>query len=66
MEESKVLLEHAVINQLEQDFEDQEYDALSEMLGLLMEDERSAGILTEYLSDELKEQFLEGKVTIRY
>ena len=66
MEESKVLLEHAVINQLEQDFEDQDYDALSEMLGLLMEDERSAKILTEYIGDELREQFLEGKVTIRY
>ena len=60
------LLEHAIINQLEGDFEDQDFDSMSEMLSLLINNEESKKILIEYLSDSAKENWLEGKTNVRY
>lgn len=60
------LLEHEVINQLEADFDNQDYDAMSEMLTLLMKNEESKNILIEYLSDSAKENWLEKRTAVRY
>ena len=60
------LLEHAVINQLETDFDDQDYDAMSEMLQHLMFLEPARKVLVEYLSDTAKENWLDGNTVIRY
>ena len=60
------LLEHEVINQLEADFDSQDYDAMSELLQLLMKDDKSKGILIEYLGDSAKENWVEGKTKTRY
>jgi hypothetical protein len=60
------LLLHAVINQLETDFNDHEYDAMDEFLTLLIKDEKSKNILIEYLSDTAKENWLEGKTATRF
>lgn len=55
------LLEHAFINQLEADFDEQDYDAISEMIQLLIKNEENRKIIIEYLSDTTKENWLEGK-----
>ena len=60
------LLEHAVINQLESDFDDQDYDAMSEMIQFLLKSENSRHILIEYLSDEQREYWIQGKTKTRY
>lgn len=60
------LLEHAVINQLESDFDEQDFDAMSEMLTLLIKNEESKNILIEYLSDSAKENWLEKRTSVRY
>ena len=60
------LLEHEVINQLEADFNDQDYDAMSEMLSLLIKNNKSKKILIEYLSDSAKENWIEGKTKTRW
>lgn len=60
------LLEQAVVNQLEQDLDNQEYDALSELLSKLIQIEEAKELLVGYLSDTQKEKWLEGKVVIRY
>lgn len=65
-EESKNLLLHAVINQLEADFDDNEFDAMDELLTKLMENEANHEILIAYLSDGAKENWLEGKTVVRY
>lgn len=44
-------LEHAVLNQLEIDLDEHDYEAVSEMLGLLLQDKRNQEILFNYLSD---------------
>lgn len=59
-------LEHQVLNQLETDFQDQAYDALSEMLQILMRKEENMVTLYEYLSDSGQENLLEGKTTKKY
>ena len=66
MEEQNTLLEHAVINQIETDLNDNEYDSISDMLNKLFEIEEAKTILIEYLSDSAKENWLEGKTSIRY
>lgn len=61
-------LEHAVINQLETDFNEQEYDAMSEMLQTLMTEggEKAQEILYNYLSDSAQEKYKEGLTSKRY
>jgi len=65
-EHDKNLLLHAVINQLETDFDDQDYDAMDEFLTMLMKNEDNHTILVEYLSDSGKENWLEGKTNVRF
>jgi hypothetical protein len=60
------LLEHAFINQLETDFNDQEYDAMSEMIQLLIKNQDNKKIIIEYLSDTAKENWLEGRTNCRF
>lgn len=60
------LLEHAVLNQIESDLDEHDYDSLSEMIGLLIKSEPAKKILIEYLSDTAKENWLEGKTNCRY
>ena len=61
-----VSLIHAVINQLEADFGDKDYDAMDEMLGLLMDNKTTKDILIGYLSDTAKNNWEEGKTVARY
>jgi len=45
-------LEHLVLNQIEKDLEDQDYDAFSEMLQLLINIPEAKEILINYLPDD--------------
>lgn len=65
-EYDKNLLLHAVINQLETDFDDNEFESLDEFLTMLMKNEDNHTILIEYLSDSAKENWLEGKTNVRF
>ena len=60
------LLEHAVINQLEADFDSQNFGSMSEMLSLLINNKESKKILIQYLSGSAKKNWLEGKTNVRY
>ena len=57
---------HGIINQLESDFDDNEYDSMDELLTKLMENESNHTILIDYLSDTAKENWLEGKTNERF
>ena len=65
-EEGKNLLLHAVINQLEADFDDNDYDAMDELITRLMENPDNHDILYQYLSDSTQENWLEGKTNVRF
>jgi len=65
-EEGKNLLLHAVINQLETDFDDNEFDAIDELITKLMENMDNHEILYNYLSDSAQQNWMEGKTTIRF
>lgn len=65
-EEGKNHLLHAVINQMEADFEDQDFDAMDEFITKLMENEDNHIILHNYLSDSAQENWLEGSTNIRF
>lgn len=60
------LLLHAILNQIETDFDEQDYDSIDEMLQLLMENPEAKHILTEYLSESAKANWLEDKTVKRY
>ncbi len=60
------LLEHAFINQLETDFNEQEYDVMSKMIQLLIKNEDNKKIIIEYLSDTAKKNWLEGRTNCRF
>lgn len=60
------LLEHAILNQLEIDLDEHDYDAVSEMLELLLQDKRNQDILFNYLSDSAQKNLKEGKTVKRY
>jgi len=60
------LLEHAVLNQIETDFNDKDFDALSEMLKNLIYLEPARKVLIEYLTDTAKENWIEGRTNTRY
>lgn len=66
MEESNELLEQAVVNQIETDLNENDFESLSELLKLLIHLEPARKYLIEYLSDDLKERWLEGKIEIKY
>jgi ABC-type uncharacterized transport system involved in gliding motility auxiliary subunit len=65
MEEND-LLEHAFVNQLEADFEDNDFDSMSAMIQALLESEDNKQIILGYLSDSAKENLIEGRTSIRY
>ncbi len=61
------LLEHAVLNQLQADFGDADFDAYSEMFNLLIGTFPEAkNILFEYLSDTAQKNLEEGETFKRY
>ena len=64
--QEQYLLEHAFMNQLESDFEDQDFDAMSEMIQLLLKNKDNRNIIIEYLSDSAKKNWLEGKTSTRF
>jgi len=59
-------LEHAVLNQIESDFEEQEYDAISELLQKLIEIPEARQVLVDYLSDTAALNLAEGLTQKRY
>ena len=61
-----ILLEHAVVNQLESDFHDNDFDSMSEMIALLLESEDNRSILFNYLSDSAQQNLKDGKTFKRY
>ena len=52
---------HAVINQLESDFDDNDFDAMDEFITMLMKNTENIEILYAYLGDTAQENFIEGK-----
>ena len=63
---NKELLEQVVLNQIEADLNDNDFEAYSEMMSLLLEDEKNLDILFEYLSDTAQKNLKEEKTPIRY
>ena len=63
MKINKNLLNHAVINQLDADLAGEDYDAMDEMLQLLMKSDDNCNILHEYLSDTAQRNLEEGLTT---
>ena len=57
---------HAVINQLESDFDDNDFDAMDEFITMLMKNTDNHEILHAYLGDTAQENWLEGKTNLRY
>ena len=66
MKINKNLLNHAVINQLEADFAGEDFDAMDEMLQLLMKSDDNCNILHEYLSDTAQRNLEESLTTKRW
>jgi len=64
--EEQNLLVHSFMNQLETDFNDQDYDAMSEMIQLLIKYATNKKIIIEYLSDTAKENLIEGRTNCRF
>ncbi len=64
--QEKNLFEHAFINQLETDFTEGKFYAMSKMIQLLIENEENRKIIIEYLSDTEKENWLEGSTNCRF
>lgn len=65
-EEGKNQLLHALINQLEADFEDQEYYPMDEFITKLMENPENHNIIWNYLGDSAQENFIENKTFKRF
>lgn len=55
------LLEQAVLNQIEADLNDYDFEAYSEMMELLMKDEKNIEILYQYLSDTAQKNLKQEK-----
>ena len=62
----KHLLMHAVINQVESDINEFDYDAFDELLNKLMENVANVALLIGFLSDKERELWLEDKTNQRY
>ncbi len=65
-EHDKNLLLHAVIDQLECDFDYNDFNAMDEFLTQLIKVETNHEIFLEYLGDAAKENWLEGKTNVRF
>jgi len=59
-------LEHSVINQLEVDFNDSDFNSISELLSQLMHLDPARKCLVNYLSDTAIQNAIEGKTNKRY
>lgn len=64
--EQESLLELAVINQIEKDIEEDEFESLSQLLQQLFQLEGAKKCLEDYLSDDIKEEWLSGEMRIKY
>jgi len=60
------LLEHAVINEIEKDLKDKDFESLSFLLEKLISVESTKKLLIEYLSDNEREMWIEVKTKTRY
>jgi len=60
------LLEHSVVNQLEADFGDNDFDSMSEMISNLIHLEPARKVLFNYLSDTAQNNLEQGLTKIRY
>jgi predicted CopG family antitoxin len=60
------LLEQAVVNQLEVDLNNKEYDSLSELLKNLIKLKSAKTLLIEYLGHMELEDWVENKTKIKY
>lgn len=65
-EEKDYLLKHAIINQLEVDFNDNDFESISELIQILINLEPAEKALIGYLSDTALENWQEGKTNTRY
>ena len=59
-------LEHAVLNQIETDLLDKDFDAYSEMMQLLLKNKENRKILFDYLLDTAQENVKLGMTFSRY
>lgn len=64
--ESQDNLQHAVINQLEADFGENNFEEIGDFLEELIKNEDNHKIIMDYLSDSAKENWLEGKTIPRF
>ena len=60
------LLEHSVLNQIESDINDMDFDAYSELMMKLLKNKDNKKILFNYLSQSAQENLKEGTTTKRY
>ena len=60
------LLEHAFINQLEEDYNSCDFGAISELIEILLLNPKTKESIINYLSYDEKERLLEGKTNCRY
>jgi predicted CopG family antitoxin len=60
------LLEQAVVNQLEVDLNNKEYDSLSELLKNLIKLKSAKTLLIEYLGHMELENWMDNKTKIKY
>jgi predicted CopG family antitoxin len=60
------LLEQAVLNQIEADLNDGDFESFSEMMEQLLKDEKNRLILFNYLSDTAQKNLEEEKTVSRY
>lgn len=60
------LLVHAILNQIEADFQSQDFEALDCLLRNLIWSDESKKELLSYLGDSAKENLMEGKTKTRY
>jgi len=60
------LLEHAFINQFEDDYHSCDFGAISKLIEILLLNPKTKESIINYLSDDEKERLLEGKTYCRY
>lgn len=66
LENDENILLHAVLNEIESDFDNQDYDSIDELLTLLIKVPEAKAFLIGYLSDDAKEYWIQGTTEKRY
>ena len=66
LKETDYLLEHAFINQFQTDIENKEYEPISLFISLLLKSDKNKELIIGYLSDSGRENWIEGKTSVRY